>query len=1122
MNMRSRLLFMVMCLTAVCRAGHCADPLWLVKDGKPTATIVIAEDAGNYQKWAAQWLRDYVKTASSVGLPIATETKAPKGNVISVGHTKMAARAGIKTDDLEYDGCRLVVRGNVLYLIGRDAAPSDAKRPSTNRGGPQGTIRAVTTFLEDVVGVRWFIPGPGGTVVPKTKDISVTAQFDRTFVPAMGYYEGQSIHTTPIADYALNFRSAVLYLPRGGHSWEVHVSDREYYKDHPEYFALLPSGKRSKATYAADGRLTRNAHLCTSNPEVRRIIVAKIRAEFDKGYDMVQLGQSDGWEPCLCAECMKMDAHRSAASITRDRPCEKIWLMHKWILDELKKSHPHKLVNVLVYGPTKYPSKKFDALPDNAITEMAPITPDRLEAWRGKIRKLATYVYWWEDDVSRCGFVPEVSPEWLQKTLRFYRDMGVIGITKGPRLNWGLGGPTYYAFGKLMGDPDTNIDNLLHEYCMGVYGDSGGIMKRFFKLFHSRSTLARDLPWARHSYPAEDAFTYLYPPKVVRELDRLLTRAEAKATRENDKQRVKHTRDCFDGLNAVAEMFAAKRFFELEPTRENLLSVKRRVEVFEQWRARILSYERAYTDRWFPRYAPMAGHLMAGGNGSTFEAYYYGIPRVWKDLDAVHKGKKVVRGTGIGGGFGNSVKAPVTWDFDKIMANLGKPKEEKIIEVARTPRPPVLDGRIGSEWEGAAAHSFGAYQSEGSRLRDAASTVVRLMYDDVALYVAYECTEPKIEKLRLKSVGRDGDVYHHDEVELFLNTDEHSDRKVMQFMASPIEDAFYDSRKGFITDALHPDFDNWETSTWNPEWRYTGYVDKAGKRWSIEMAIPFKSIGASRPQPGTVWTGNFARCRRVYGDEELSSWIGETFGGSPEYFGKMLFLKPGQTGTPAEPSTAKVSTEVTPVVKRPAKNYVRNGGFEEVKDRRPVAWSISSYPKVNAADMLSHAPVTTDKSHSGKRSLKIDFADVDADKIMKANARELLFVHHVNQSALLALRGKNVVLSMWVCYENLPAAPAGGHFPGPWVDIAVGVEKKTVGIGEFVLGRAFLAPLGYVTDGQVLGQWVRIEKKVRVPAEAEWLRVRGGLMAWNRNDPKRTVNRTSLYIDDVRLEVASE
>ena len=264
--MGSRVLVIVIGAAALAGGSAHAGPLYLVRDGKPRATIVIAEDAGNYQKWAAQWLRDYVKRASGAALPIVTEGQAPDGTLISVGHTRMAAEAGVRTDDLEYDGCRLLVKTNVLYLIGRDAAPSQDKRPHTNRAGPQGTIRAVTTFLQDVVGVRWFLPGPEGIVVPATKDISVPARFAKVFVPATGYYEGRTPYNNAIADYALNFRSAIRYLPRGGHSWEVHVGDNVAHirqqirmrQRHELRQRLRPAGQQYRRRLA-DGRIAKAA-----------------------------------------------------------------------------------------------------------------------------------------------------------------------------------------------------------------------------------------------------------------------------------------------------------------------------------------------------------------------------------------------------------------------------------------------------------------------------------------------------------------------------------------------------------------------------------------------------------------------------------------------------------------------------------------------------------------------------------------------------------------------------------------------------------------------------------------------------------------------------------------------
>ena len=350
MPMRYQLNALLLSVVAAFSTNAYADALTLVSEGKPQAQIVVAADASHHHQWAARVLQDYVKQASGAALPILTEPADPTGTLISVGHTKRAAKAGITTQELKYDGCKLIVKGNVLYLIGRDAG-STSDRIEPHRSGAQGTTRAVTVFLEQHVGVRWLAPGPDGTVVPAKKTLAVPATLMYVFSPAIAYCEGRTPYTSAIANYANNFRIAMKYLGRGGHSWEVHIPDREYFKEHPEYFALLPSGKRSQAVFSKEtGLLVRNSHLCTSHPQVRQIMVKKIRAEFDRGYDMIQLGQSDAWKPCVCDRCMQMDDHRASQTVTQDRPAEKLWLMNKWILDELKKSHPNKKVNVLVYG----------------------------------------------------------------------------------------------------------------------------------------------------------------------------------------------------------------------------------------------------------------------------------------------------------------------------------------------------------------------------------------------------------------------------------------------------------------------------------------------------------------------------------------------------------------------------------------------------------------------------------------------------------------------------------------------------------------------------------------------------------------------------------------------------
>ena len=1104
----------------LCAGGACAGLLSIVDDGQPRATIVVADDAGFYPRWAAQRLSDFVKKAAGATLPIVAEANAPAGTLISVGHTKMAAAEGITTDDLKYDGCKLVVKGMVLYLIGRDTAAPDATRARPDISCAQGTVRAVAMFLEDVVGVRWLALGPHGTAVPTKRDITVAGDPARTFVPAVAYCRGRSPYRTPMALYANNFRVALKYKAYGGHSWEVHVDDREYFDEHPEYFALLPNGERSRATYSEEtGLLTRNAHLCTSNMDVRRIIVDKMRALFDEGYDMVQLGQSDGWAACVCDACMRMDSHLNGTTVTRDRPCEKIWLMHKWILDELYQSHPDKFVNVLVYGPTGWPSKQLDSLPPNAVMEMAPINEQRLDAWRGKIKYLTTYMYWFDDNCQKSGFVPPLSPQWLQKTLRRYRDIGVMGIKGTPRINWGLGGPSYYAYGKLIGDPDTDVDRLLNDYCVGIYAESGPAMKRFFRLFHSRSSKTMELPYFPGSYHAEDAFTTLYPPKIVHELDRLLALAEGKATSDQARGWVKHTRDCFDGLRTVAEMFTAKRAFEAEPSRESLLRLQARVEAVEDWRERILSYDQAYTEEWFPDYLPMAGFLMTGGFNSMFDEYYYNAPLTRKHVDAFQRGEKKVRGTGMGGNLGHhDISAPITWDFDRVMATLGDSKREAVIEVVPAPAATEPDGRVGPEWDGVEAHPLVGFYSEADRIFEGATTTVRVMYDEKQLLVAYECIEPNIDKLRLANVGRDGNVYGHDEVELFLNVDETSDRKVMQFAASPVEDAFFDARRGFITDPLDPNFNAWNVVSWNPDWRYAYHIDKAAGQWTLEMALPYAGLGADKPEPGTEWTGNFGRCRRVHGSEDLSSWIPGTFGSEPALFGKLVFVGAGasgghQAGTErGAPSAPGVS----------AVNCAKNASFEVLDDGgAPVGWRLSSYLVPKAVELLERSGGTAEAAHSGQRSMKLDCSGLDVADVARSN--EVLLRQSLDGAALKSLRGQTIVFSMWLRYDSLCAAGKSGYFPGPWFDLtaypAEGDPQSLTG-APIILNRPYFAPAGYVSDGQLIGQWLRVETRVDVPVDTETLRVRIGMQAARPWKDTVALNPTSLYIDDVKLEVA--
>ena len=102
----------------------CADDglLYFIKDSKPVATIVKPANAPKWTNIAIEWLQEYIHKATGQRLDVVTEgNEISAGTLISVGHTVLATKAGIDGGDLKYDGCRMVVKGNTLFLLGKDA-----------------------------------------------------------------------------------------------------------------------------------------------------------------------------------------------------------------------------------------------------------------------------------------------------------------------------------------------------------------------------------------------------------------------------------------------------------------------------------------------------------------------------------------------------------------------------------------------------------------------------------------------------------------------------------------------------------------------------------------------------------------------------------------------------------------------------------------------------------------------------------------------------------------------------------------------------------------------------------------------------------------------------------------
>ena len=655
----------------------------IVRQGQPAATVVVPAEAQQWVKTAGDWLVKYVHKASGAKLPVHIEGKPlPPGRLISVGPTILAKKAGIHGDKLKWDGCRLRVNNRILFLIGHD----DAGTKTHDWVGARGTNRAVIKLLEDHVGVRWFLPGPNGELVPRRTNLHVPSNLNTHFQPAFAYSDGRSVYDINILNepgksisaQANNYRKAVKAAP-GGHTYYAAVSADQYFETHPEYFALI-DGKRTK----------RGNHLCTSNPDVKRLLIQNMRSRYDQGLDWVSLGQEDGYLRCQCDRCEKLDDYRWThwaadrgkrglpvrwepfqRTVLRDKPCERLLMLHKDVADAVAESHPGKVVMLMAYAPTAWPSRKIPHFGKHVIAEMMNLNPEYIEAWRGKVAGFTGFTYWFN---TQCpmGVNLHMTADEVTARLRYLHKSGFMAISLDPAGNWGLEGPLNYLMGRLMGDPSQDHKAIVAEYCRGVFEDASAPMQRFFDLLQQR--LAQVIPISDNDIAADVRNTQLprwltttqmylsmYPPGVLGTLESHLQEAEKLARTERARGWVRLSRDHFDFIKLLTEMLISYRAYQVRASDANRIELKQTVDRFEDYRMKIISYSKAYTDKWFPGHGTFCKWLVANLE-STDTAYYIS----WEARKATVL-KKGVRGMAMGYGtsyYYSYIREPLTLDLD--------------------------------------------------------------------------------------------------------------------------------------------------------------------------------------------------------------------------------------------------------------------------------------------------------------------------------------------------------------------------------------------------------------------------------------------------------------------------
>ncbi len=608
----------------------------LVSDGKAVAVIVITPEAMAWEapetkrrrrapqdpiadvKYAASELIEHIEKMSGAKLDILARGDDLAGRVpiyldqaADAGLDKMTKK--VSTDQAAFT---LKVDGKSISICGLSH---------------EGTLFGCYELLEQL-GVRWFMPGEIGRVIPETKTVQVREQVTT---------RGPSFPARWAAGYAGKFKTWQRRMRMGGPHFPsahgIRMPKTHSFEEKPDCYALIDGVRKDR-------------QLCVSNPETLKGAVETVRNYFKQKLDSpwIGIGPHDGRGFCECDGCKALDggdwdpfaAHMSMT----DRY---LWFFGK-ILDGIADEFPNKKICFYSYASYNRPPVRVEPN-SRIIPAFAPITICRIHGlgnpicpekdkyyrwmvgeWGKALPEIYDRGYWF--NLACPGFVfPMVHR--LRTQIPISHELGITGWRVECLAHWGSEVPSLYIAGKLMWNHKADVDALMDDYFTTYFGPAAAEMKKYFTLIDSR---VRDTDV--HTGSSYD-MPLLYPPPVRQRAQEFLTAAAKKTAADPYARRVKAIQQVFDYTDAFCVMMESRAAHQWPKAAESLKQVESLLDTLtSEYDIELVTkkYGISYMERFF-RKPTVQGYERAVMKG-TFLA---GLDDLWKfkiDQDGIGGG----------------------------------------------------------------------------------------------------------------------------------------------------------------------------------------------------------------------------------------------------------------------------------------------------------------------------------------------------------------------------------------------------------------------------------------------------------------------------------------------------
>jgi hypothetical protein len=523
----------------------------LASDGGTDYRIVIAGEPAVQVRAAADELAEHLKQVTGAEFPIASDGAASGNRRILVGPSK--ALDALKLD-IDFEG--LGPEGFVIRTVGDSLVIT---------GGPKrGTINGVYTFLEDVIGCRWYTPA--FSVIPEKRTLSIEP-IDIQFVPPFEsrfVFGGCAGHI----DWAARQRLNTLFF-------EVSVWTPGYLKtfiDHPKlagsiYYAGYPHhtlGHNGLLPYAefeahpdyfalVNGRRFREGQPCMTHPDLLPLVVGNAKKWIKErpGSRILSISQRDGDfvnHGCHCSRCNDLYAKQTLTEVN-------VNFVNR-VAAELVKDHPDVLVDTLAYHWTRKPPKDLTMHENTVVRYCAGgatcyyhnLDECELNKARGIFEGLLewirisprVWVWYYVHGGDELHPIPVFNS--ISHNFKAMRDAGVKGFFI--QTSWGTmlrnGGGLLdlqaYLFAKVIWDPDYDVQKGIEEFCRDSFGAAAPKILDFIKMVNDESSYigvpeygqsaVEEYPSAFKRFHTAGGWMTPMRPEKLRQMDALFDEAE--------------------------------------------------------------------------------------------------------------------------------------------------------------------------------------------------------------------------------------------------------------------------------------------------------------------------------------------------------------------------------------------------------------------------------------------------------------------------------------------------------------------------------------------------------------------------------------------------------------------